>query len=86
MLRVDFSLIQIIGDNMRFTNCSKFAAAFILLSSVACRQEGGAEKAGERVDEMIDNAKEGENPLKKKGAGEKLGESMDKAISSDGNK
>lgn len=45
-----------------------------------CQKKGGAEAAGERVDEIIDNVKEGENPLSKKGPAEKAGEALDQAI------
>ena len=56
-----------------------YTIAFALLG--ACREPGGAEKAGQRVDEIVDNVKEGENPLKKKGPAEKLGENIDESIS-----
>jgi|LakMenEpi03Aug12_release.lakeMendotaPanAssembly.Ray.scaffolds.fasta_scaffold2328597_1 hypothetical protein len=51
----------------------------VMVGFVGCEPKGRAEKAGERVDEVIDNVKEGENPLKKKGAMEKMGESIDEA-------
>lgn len=52
----------------------------LLLGSFGCQEKGTAEKAGERVDEMIDNVKEGENILKEKGPMEKLGESIDETV------
>lgn len=42
--------------------------------------EGTLERAGEKVDEAVENIKEGENPLKKKGPMEKLGESVDEQV------
>jgi|688.fasta_scaffold2491519_1 hypothetical protein len=42
--------------------------------------EGKLERAGEKVDEAIENIKDGENPLKKKGPMEKLGESVDEQV------
>lgn len=52
----------------------------ILLCSTACRKDGPAERAGERIDEVVDNVKDGENPLKKKGPAEKAGEAVDRAV------
>lgn len=51
-----------------------------LVGSFGCQEKGRAEKAGEKVDEMVDNVKEGENILKKKGPAEKLGESIDESV------
>lgn len=49
--------------------------------SAGCeRREGGAEQAGERVDEVVDNIQEGEPPFKEKGTAEKVGESIDDAL------
>ena len=48
-----------------------------------CKQQGRSEAAGERVDEIIDNVKEGEAPLKHKGPVERLGESVDKMVDQD---
>ncbi len=50
------------------------------LSLNACSQPGPAEKAGERLDEIGDNIKEGQDPLKKKGTAEKVGESIDETL------
>lgn len=55
----------------------------LLLCGIGCQREGASEKAGKRVDEIVDNVKEGENPLHKKGAAEKVGESLDKAVHGD---
>jgi hypothetical protein len=54
-----------------------------ILSITACKKEGPLEKAGSRVDEVVDNAKEGEPILKKKGPMEKTGEDIDKALHND---
>ncbi|MDZ4785715.1 MAG: hypothetical protein SGJ02_06535 [bacterium] len=54
-----------------------------LIGSVGCVKKGPAEKAGERVDEIIDNVKDGDAPLKKKGPLEKAGESIDDTFKKD---
>ena len=41
------------------------------------RRKGPLERAGERTDEIIDNVKDGENPLRRKGTMEKAGEAID---------
>ena len=51
---------------------------FIFLN--ACSESGPAEQTGERIDEIADNVKEGEAPLKKKGVMEKTGEAVDDAL------
>ena len=51
-----------------------------LIGLIGCQERGPAEKAGERVDEVIDNVKHGDNPLKQKGPIEKMGESIDDSI------
>ena len=50
------------------------------LSLIGCQEKGSAEKAGERVDEVIDNVKHGDAPLKEKGTLEKMGESIDDSV------
>ena len=55
----------------------------LLLCGCPSRREGPAERAGERVDEIVDNVREGDAPLKKKGAMERAGESIDRAIDGD---
>ena len=47
---------------------------------VACQQKSSAEKAGERVDDIVDNVKHGETPLKNKGPVEKLAESIEDSV------
>ena len=60
------------------------AALFLSINfTTACQKAGPAERAGERADEIVDNVKEGEAPLKKKKTGEKVGEAIDEAL--DGN-
>lgn len=49
------------------------------ISGCAERRAGPAERAGERLDEIGDNIREGKPPLHKKGAMEKMGESLDDA-------
>ena len=49
--------------------------------SIGCDQANGPmEKSGQRADEIIDNIKEGDPALKKKGIGEKAGEEVDETI------
>ena len=59
-------------------------AVVILFGLVSCREKGSGEKTGERIDEIIDNVKEGGPILKKKGTLEKLGESIDNSTKSSG--
>lgn len=47
---------------------------------VGCQEKGQAEKAGERIDEIVDNVQHGDPPFKEKGAMEKMGESIDDSI------
>lgn len=55
-----------------------------VIGFVACtKRQGSTERAGERVDEIVDNIKEGEPPLKRKGTLEKVGEDIDEALSPD---
>jgi len=54
-----------------------FGLVVLSLTLFACQPKGGGEKAGERADEVIDNIKDGEAPLKEKGAMEKTGEFFD---------
>ena len=51
-----------------------------LMMSACTREDGPLENAGERVDEAVENVKEGDSPFRKKGAGEKAGEAVDRAI------
>lgn len=57
----------------------------VVLSLAGCpdRKSGPLERAGESVDEAIDNVSEGQSPLHKKGPLEKAGESVDEAFDSD---
>jgi hypothetical protein len=56
-----------------------------LLAVFGCetRHKGPIERAGERTDEIIDNVKDGQNPLHKKGTLEKAGEAIDDAVDPD---
>lgn len=74
---------------MNLTNAvqKKTTATFLALtcllacSSVGCeRRPGPYERAGKRVDEIADNVREGENPLKRKRTGELVGEAIDDAV------
>lgn len=56
---------------------------FILMGLIGCQQQGAGEKAGERLDEVIDNVQDGDSPFKHKGPMEKLGESVDDAVQQD---
>ena len=46
-------------------------------------KQGPIEKAGERIDEVVDNVSEGKYPLHKKGTMEKAGEDIDEALGND---
>lgn len=47
---------------------------------LGCERQGPVERAGERVDEVVDNVKEGQNPLREKGPMEEAGEAVDEAV------
>ena len=49
----------------------------LIFALTSCQDKNSAENAGERVDEIIDNIKDGDPPLKNKGAMEKAGEFID---------
>lgn len=49
----------------------------LFASVVSCREKGPAEKAGENVDEAIENVKDAVDP---KGPLEKAGEKVDEAL------
>jgi len=51
-----------------------------LLVMTACEDKGTLERAGERADEVIDNAKDGDPLLHKKGTMEKAGEAVDESV------
>jgi len=55
-------------------------ALFAFIGVLGCKEKGAVEKAGERVDEVIDNVKHGDAPLKEKGTLEKMGESIDDSV------
>ena len=49
----------------------------LLTAVVSCKKKGPAEKAGEKMDETIEDVKDAVNP---KGPVEKAGEKVDKAL------
>ena len=57
----------------------------VMLAVVGCepRHKGPMERAGERTDEIVDNVKDGRNPLHRKGTMEKAGEAVDDALDRD---
>jgi hypothetical protein len=60
---------------------------FVMLAVMmvsGCERKGPMERTGERLDEIGENIKEGESPLKKKGPMEKAGEAIDDSV--EGNK
>ena len=57
-------------------------SAVALIGLIGCQEKGSAAKAGERVDEVVDNVKRGDPPLKEKGAMEKMGDSIDDSLKS----
>jgi hypothetical protein len=60
---------------------SAFAASFFMFGALAafagCESKGPAEKAGESIDQGVQNAKDAVNPP---GAAEKAGRNVDKAL------
>lgn len=56
------------------------AGAIGLIALSSCTEKGPAQQGGERIDEIVDNVKKGDPPLKKKGQMEKLGDSIDDAM------
>ena len=57
-----------------------FVATMSLLAG-GCENKGPIEKAGERADEIVDNAQDGDPLLHRKGPVEKLGEKIDDSVS-----
>lgn len=51
--------------------------AISIVAFVSCKKKGPAEKAGEKMDEAIENVKDSINP---KGPVEKVGEKIDDAL------
>lgn len=51
-----------------------------MMMGACTRQEGPLEDAGERMDEAVENVKQGDSPFRKKGVGEKAGEAVDRAV------
>lgn len=51
-----------------------------LIGMIGCQDKGPIQPAGERTDEIIDNVKHEDAPLKEKGALEKAGKSVDETL------
>lgn len=65
---------------IRLTKSVLAVGAFLFLTGMSsCHREGPVEKAGHKVDEAVDNIKEGQSPFHKKGIAEKAGEQIDNA-------
>jgi hypothetical protein len=62
---------------MKLTTLLSLCIIPLVLSAVSCKPKGPAEKAGEKMDNAIDNIKDAVNP---KGPAEKAGEKVDKAL------
>ncbi len=59
--------------------CTRFVLVVVLaLSAFACKEEGGAEKAGRKFDEAIEKLKHGDEGALEK-AGRKLDEKVEEA-------
>ncbi|MCP5056547.1 MAG: hypothetical protein GY937_07430 [bacterium] len=64
---------------MSRTAAAALVAVVLTFGTAGCREEGPAEKAGKKVDEMVDRLRHGdEGDLEK--AGRKLGEAVDDAV------
>lgn len=57
-----------------------FTVVLVLIALIGCREKGAVEKAGERVDEVIDNVQNGDATLREKGVMEKAGKSIDDSV------
>jgi hypothetical protein len=59
--------------------------SLLCIAAIGCaRREGPAERAGARIDEMMDNLEEGRPLLEKEGAAERAGRKVDEGISATG--
>ena len=52
----------------------------IALFGACTKHEGPVERAGKRIDNAVDNVKDGDSPFHKKGSAEKAGEAVDDAV------
>jgi predicted small lipoprotein YifL len=64
-------------STMKSILITAIASLAILASTTSCRKKGPAEKAGEKMDETIENVKDAVDP---KGPVEKAGEKVDEAL------
>ena len=55
-------------------------ALSVSLTACAERRQGPLERAGERIDEIVDNAEKGKPLLHKAGPAEKAGQAVDETI------
>lgn len=62
---------------MKLRNILALACTATLAASVSCRQKGPAERAGESLDDAVENVKDAVQP---KGPVEKAGEKIDRAL------
>lgn len=62
------------------TFCHAICAMLLIAGVAACERKGPAERAGERLDDAVDNVRQGESPLKERGPVEKAGKSVDDAL------
>ena len=64
----------------RTVMCLMLALSIAVFGACRNNNEGAVERAGKKVDDAVDNVKDGESPFHKKGAAEKAGEAVDDAI------
>ncbi len=65
--------------------CTLLTALLLSAGLLACEQQGTAEKAGEKIDNAVENTKDAvQDTFQGQGPAEKAGEKIDKAL--DGNK
>ena len=68
--------IDPIHTNMKITTLTALCLFPIVASVVSCKEKGPAEKAGENIDEAVENVKDAVDP---EGPVEKVGEKIDEA-------
>ena len=56
------------------------SATILTLAILGCDSKGPAQKAGEHMDEVVDNVREGKPPLKERTTLEKLDAKIDRAV------
>lgn len=63
------------------TSFSRFLLiAAILVAPIGCQKKGPAERAGARIDEMVDNLEKGRPLTYEPGPGEKAGRALDDTV------